>query len=409
MTATQPEPASATPGQRRLFMVVWRLFQLALLLTPFLVLDRVHTARVRRTAGARIKNLCRVRDPVRHHAFKPNCTDTAIWGRDSYEFSTNSLGFRDEKIRDVPLADSRPRILILGDSMTEGKLPWHDSYVGRIAAAFPQYDFLNGGVASYSPSNYLNTARMVLAKGVEIDEVMVFIDPSDVQDEAAFYRDTGGSGAVAGPVRQDFTGPWYAAWRISLAQHFMFADRILEALDRRLFRYGFYRLTAAGLGLDGEIGAWTYRKVNETLPSTAGYAPLGVEGGIAKEKAKMTQLYQLLQQHNIPIGVVVYPWPAQSAYDTVESRQVRIWREWCEGKCKRFISLFPAFFAVKDHCPRLQPGCWYLDYFIFGDVHFNAAGNALVADAVSDSLRQEQPSKRPQPNRSASGQPAGLP
>ena len=68
-----------------------------------------------------------------------------------------------------------------------------------IAAHFPQYDFLNGGVASYSPSNYLNVARMVLAEGYDIDEVIVFIDISDVHDEAAFYRDIDASGAVTGP------------------------------------------------------------------------------------------------------------------------------------------------------------------------------------------------------------------
>jgi hypothetical protein len=409
---TQPKEISAMPGPQsraRVGKFILFLLSIAFSAAIFLVLDWFHTAKVRRTAIPFAKNLCRVADPVRHHAFKPNCTDTGIWGRDSYDFSTNSLGFRDEKVREVPLTDVRPRVLMLGDSFTEGKVAWRDSYVGRIAAALPQYDLLNGGVSSYSPSNYLNTTRMVLAKGVEIDEVIVFIDLSDVQDEAAFYRDVDVSGAVAGPARQDKTLPWYAMWRIRIAQHLLLTDRILESLDRQLVRYGFFGRTLAGLGFDTGIAAWTYRKVDETDPYIAGYAPLGVEGGIAKEKAKMTLLWQELEKRNIPISVVVYPWPAQLAYDTVESRQVRIWREWCAGKCKRFISLFPAFFAVKDQCPRSQPGCWYLDYFIFGDVHFNAAGNALVADAVSDSLRQEQPSKRPQPNRSASGQPAGLP
>ena len=147
-----------------------------------------------------------------------------------------------------------------------------------------------------------------------------------------------------------------------------------------------------------ERAAWTYRKVNETEPYYGGYAPLGVEGGIAKEKAKMTLLWQELQKRNIPISVVVYPYPAQLVHDTVDSRQVRIWREWCEGKCKRFISLFPAFLAVKDAMPAEQPGCWYLSHFIFGDMHYNAAGNALVADAVIKSLTETPPAKREQPN-----------
>ena len=107
----------------------------------------------------------------------------------------------------------------------------------------------------------------------------------------------------------------------------------------------------------------------------------------------MTLLWQELQKRNIPISVVVYPYPAQLVHDTADSRQVRLWRDWCEGKCKRFISLFPAFLAVKNKCPRSQPGCWYLSHFIFGDFHYNVVGNALVADAVVKSLEEDPPSK----------------
>ena len=337
-------------------------------------------------------------DPVRHHAFKPNCAFTDQWGRNSYPFATNSLGFRDERVREVPLADAQPRILMLGDSQTEGKLAWRDSFVGRIAAHFPQYDFLNGGTWGYSPSNYLNVARMVLAKGVDIDEVIVFIDITDVQDEAAFYRDVDASGAVTGPTQESMTMPWKAKLRFLISSHLVLTDSVLGIFDRFLVRHGYYHSLAGSFGnpFDRELSAWTYRKVNEKEPFITGYAPLGVEGGIAKEKAKMTLLWQELESQNIPLSVVVDLHPAQMVHDSVDSREVRIWQEWCEGKCKRFISLFPPFFEAKQQCPRLQPGCWYLNLFIFGDVHYNPAGSALVADTVVDSLTTEPPVKRPQ-------------
>ena len=61
----------------------------------------------------------------------------------------------------------------------------------------------------------------------------------------------------------------------------------------------------------------------------------------------MDRLWQELSSRKIPISVVVYPWPAQVVHDTADSLQVRIWREWCDGKCKRFISLFPEFLAAR--------------------------------------------------------------
>ena len=142
-----------------------------------------------------------------------------------------------------------------------------------------------------------------------------------------------------------------------------------------------------------EMVAWTYRKVNESDPHPTGYAPLGVEGGIAKEMRKMDLLWQELRQHGIPLTVVVYPYPSQLVHDSVNSRQVTLWRDWCAGRCKRFVTLYPEFFAIKDACPPTAPGCWYLKYFIFGDMHYNATGNALVADVVVKSLTETPPVK----------------
>lgn len=337
-------------------------------------------------------------DPVRFFALQPNCSCIRLWGKSSYPMFTNNLGFRDDRVRDVPLTEARPRVLILGDSHAEGMTTWDDTFVGRIAANFPQYEFLNGSMGAYSPSNYLNTARMVFEKGIEVDEVIVFIDISDAQDEAALYRDKDASGAVTIPKGKSIYQDWYSKMRERITKHFLITDDIVEICERILVRFGYYHLDRGeGNEFDQERGAWTYRKVSDTQPFETGYAPLGLESGIAKEKAKMDLLWQELAARNIPISVVVYPWPNQIAHDAADSRQVRLWRQWCEGRCKRFVSLFPAFFAAKAECPRWEPGCWYLDYFIFGDIHYNSAGNAIVAEAVSKSLSERPPEKRQAP------------
>ena len=398
MNASCESAASQSPGGQRKMKAALLLASVAFSVAAFLALDGLRTAVIVRSAAASAGAVsCRVSDPVRHHAYKPNCSFKDHWGKDWYDFSVNSLGLRDQRIRQVPLADARPRILLLGDSFTEGQLAWGDSYAGMIAARFPQYDFLNGGVGSYSPSNYLNVARIVLAAGVEFDEVMVFLDTGDVADEAAFYRDVDASGAVSGPVQQHWKTSWYAMCRYFLAKRLLLTNYMVEFFERHLVGHGYYHLTMTLLAVnafDVEGAAWPYRKVNETDPYPSGYAPLGVEGGIAKEKVKMTLLWQELAKRNIPLSVVVYPYPGQVLHDTADSRQVGIWREWCEGKCKRFISLFPAFLALKEQCPRTRPGCWYLDNFIFGDFHYAAGGNALVADAVVNNLTEAPPVKR---------------
>ena len=398
---------SKQSGQRRIKLKLF-LLSLALSVIGFLGFDWLYSAAILHSAVAgNTQGFCFARDPVRHFAFQPNCACVRPWLRDSYQFYTNNLGFRDEFIRDVPRAVFHPRILILGDSAPEGMTSWSDSFIGRVAAKFPQYEFLNGSVEGYSPSNYLNTTRMVFEKGIEIDEAIVFIDISDVQDEAAFFHDKDASGAVGIANQKRTKTSDYSMLRLYVGEHLLITNDMFQFFERNLVKFGWYHLELGhgGNEFDLERSAWTYRKVSETEPYETGYAPLGVERGVAREKAKMDVLWRELQERNIPLSVVVYPWPAQIAHDTADSRQVRIWQDWCAGKCKRLISLFPAFFAVKERCPKSQPGCWYLSHFIFGDTHYNSTGDALVASVISKSLEEAPPAKR---EVKSSGQASGL-
>ena len=402
-TATQlvntEETGSAAPRgrlHRDFKILLLAIFALLACLVVFLAMDWCATRVVNRRASLVGRNdTCRVADPELHHAMKPNCHVVERWGHASYDYFTNSLGFRDERTREVPLGDARPRILVLGDSYTEGETAWEDGYVSKIAAELPQYDFLNGGGPSYSPSVHLNLVRRLLAKGVEFDEVVVFLGTFDVFNEASLYRDVNGGAELAGPEHQRWIISRYAKLRFAVARNLMFTNRVVEAVERFLVDHGLYHLATDQWGdeFDLEPVAWTYRKVDETDPHPAGFAPLGLERGLAKEQAKMIALWQELQKRNIPLSVVVYPYPSQIVHDSVESRQVRMWRDWCQGKCKRFVTLFPEFFDVRDQCPRAEPGCWYLSHFIFGDMHYNATGNALVARVAVESLKKDPPRK----------------
>ena len=383
---------------RKLLRLKLALFVLSLCLcvAAFVTFDYYYSKVVLASAvSGGPHGMCFSRDPVRAFAFQPNCSAIRPWLGVSYTFETNSLGFRDEHTRQVLSVSSRPRILILGDSVPEGMTEWHDSVVGRIADRFPDYEFLNGSVEGYSPSNYLNTERMLTRDGIQFDEAIVFVDISDVQDEASFFHDKNVHGAVSTAPKKVSKTNTYSDARLWINDHLLLSNDLIQVFEKLLVGQGWYHLDLGhgGNEFDLERSAWTYRKVSDTDPYEVGYGPLGVEGGIARAEAKMNTLYRELAQRNIPLSVVVYPWPAQLAHDSVDSRQVRLWREWCEGRCRRFINMFPAFFAVKDNCSTLQPGCWYDKYFIFGDTHYNSAGDKVAAQVVIDSLVLTPPSK----------------
>ena len=84
------------------------------------------------------------------------------------------------------------RILLIGDSFAEGiGLPYERTFAGLLNAAGQsrrdKVEFLDAGVASYSPSIYYKKVKYLLDRGLKFDEVVLLSDSSDVEDEATSY------------------------------------------------------------------------------------------------------------------------------------------------------------------------------------------------------------------------------
>ena len=93
----------------------------------------------------------------------------------------------------------------------------------------------------------------------------------------------------------------------------------------------------------------------------------------------MNRLYGILSEKNIPLTVVIYPWPQQLEFDRLNSKHTQMWEKFCESKCKNFINLFPVFFKEQDEKGFLET---YRKYYWWNDMHFNIQGNNLVAKEI---------------------------
>jgi hypothetical protein len=247
---------------------------------------------------------------------------------------------------------------------------FEESFVGLLDAAgqarAEKTEFLNAGVASYSPVIYYKKIKKLLEAGVRFQELVVLSDVSDVNDEATSYFcidehmeyhqlcSTLGNGA---------NERWFTK-NATFGDLFVVTSRAVTTLRNRFSRSGneFERLMHAR-------GAWTFpdSEVRDY------YAPLGIEGGIERSLRNMDALADLLERHRIALTLAVYPYPVQLDREDRDSRQVRIWRDFCANRCRAFIDMFPAFFAVKDGHPD-----WNRRLFIPGDVHLSAEGNRLA-------------------------------
>ena len=109
--------------------------------------------------------------------------------------------------------------------------------------------------------------------------------------------------------------------------------------------------------------------------------------GIQRAREHMDQLYHLPQHHDIEMTIGVYPWPDQIIHHDLDSRQVRLWREWATEHSVTFFNFFPYFIK-----PDSDPKAILSTYFLEGDVHWNEQGHELMARALTEQLRDRLPS-----------------
>ncbi len=254
----------------------------------------------------------------------------------------------------------------MGDSFTYGVgLPYEKTFICLLESELAPrgVEILNAAVVSYSPAIYWKKTQDLLDRvGLRFVHLVVFLDISDIQDEAEFY-DTDeervlwirGSTPAVREFLYEYTTILRNLWEVA-EESYAWATKDPDSLrteeDRR-YATNEYR------------GLWTVDK--------GAYEDYGAPG-ILKAKKHMDRLHDLLKRHRIDMTLAVYPWPTQILHHDRDSIQVKIWREWAAGRSVRFIDLFPDFIPGAE-----DPREVIRRYFIPGDLHWNEEGHRLVA------------------------------
>ena len=329
-------------------------------------------------------------DPWYHHGLVPSASGTTVWGESEYPFATNSLACVDRSAREVPLESDARRVLLLGDSFTEGiGVPFAESFAGLLEERLGPagIEVLNAGVVSFSPRLYrLRLEDLLRREGLRVDELVVLIDMSDIQDEV-LYRHF--EPHVPGALER-------ARGRVGrfLRDHSFTLHTLdtLLAARRREAKRELYGLTDLPPWLDyfwldnidtEPMADPTFRRVRLTWDDADMAGNRWAELGIGLATENMDGVAELCREFEIELSVAVYPWPPQIAEGDAQSRQIGLWRDWCERRGARFVDLFPTFLAAPDKSPEAIVA----EEFLKGDVHWNAAGHRRMADALEPFLR----------------------
>jgi hypothetical protein len=336
-----------------------------------LALDYLLTATLfaeqkRALAEADIGNRVVYRPTPYHHALIPNRQQTRVWGNIIYPWKSDQYGFRTGTCAPGEADRNREAIFMIGDSFTEAQgLSYEDSFVGLMAcdAARQNKAVWNLGVASYSPTIYYRKIRAAAEKlGIKPREIFVFLDLSDIDDDANVYR-IAPDGTV---VTAANPGPQKAQINFDLGQF------LLNNFTTARFLYDLYLTSSFSYSnsLGRDRARWT---IDPGLLDSWGRRGLEIAAG------NLEKVVAMCKEWGCRMTLVVYPWPDNVMAHDQDSIQVSYWRDWAKRNEVRFIDGFAPFFRKPaDDVMR--------KYYIKGDVHFTAEGNRLIYEEVRKAI-----------------------
>jgi hypothetical protein len=331
-------------------------------------------------------NSFRCSNPYYHHDFLPNQNVETAWGDRKYRVFTNSFGFRDETVRDVPLASKQKRILLIGDSFIEGMgVPYENSVAGILGESLKAgaTEVLNAAAVSYSPRLYfLKTRYLIEQRHLVFDEIYVFIDISDPHDEIIYkYWEPGSGSAFASGLsalhkfsrRHSYLYNYWTTRRTLTREKAI--NNAFPAENSADARFWIQDLKEYLRRADPEKDRFLWPNKQSALDEWG-------REGLSLCERYMTDLQKLCAQHGIRMTIVIYPSPYQLTASNLEGIPVTFWRAFAQERGIGFLNLFPSFIGSDP------PQTVYARYFIQGDGHWNEAGNRHVAEAVLQHIRE---------------------
>ena len=301
-----------------------------------------------------------IKNKIFHHTLEKNLIINNYFQYKKYKIITNSLGFRDSQVRKVIKQKKNRRIVFIGDSFTEGVgLDYEKTFVGIIDNFFSKknVEILNAGVQSYSPKIYWRKIKYLIEiEKIYFTDLVVFIDISDIEDEAIYYDVDKNNNVVS--IKNEISNFSYKYIRNKIEEKTFFTFKILSFSKQIIFPNKAY---------DG------YKSFKRgRLDNT--YSNFGF-----KESIKyMNKLYDLCKKNNINLTIAIYPWPTQIFEEDLDSKQVKVWENWSKSKNIKLINYFPKI--IKKNLSELEKNIIIKKYFFKNDVHFNILGNELISN-----------------------------
>ena len=334
------------------------------------------------------------------YTFKKKSSFKSNYIGHEYIVKTNNLGFRDYEVRD--LNKNSYYTIVIGDSFVEGvTLEYKDTLVAQLNKKIQNnninnYEFLNAGVASYSPYIYQRKVISIIKENpwLKTDRVILLLDKSDVPDELNYFDPI--QRPEYFPVeKEDYNFKYNEdffkdlkrgdLWRFLSKQttsgSFLKIVGDVIDLERRNLRdrYKLSRKLGKSFFKISSKQVKAFRSIN-TRKHIANY----FQGNLWETKGKksidfsienINKLKNYLNKKKIELLVVLFPWP----FEIVNKIPRENYKNYIIQKLMRneinYVSAYK-YFLKGDIYSNIS------EYYIYNDPHFNRQGNKILSDII---------------------------
>lgn len=318
-----------------------------------------------------IYNFVYVDNNVYDHTLDKNLD--VITGNIRYRLCTDNNGFR-VFCNNISNQKKKYEIAIIGDSFTEGVgLNYEETFVGIFSEKIGKEKVANLGVVSYSPSIYYLKLKELINKGYKFQEVIIFIDLSDLVDETSCYKFS--KNAII--RRENFNSCINLGIEFFDKKYLNFFNKNLKLsyqsfviFQKFLLKKNIIKKKPNSFQLNTPRSSWTYNYKKNL------YNNYSLEEAKKLMIDKIELLYDLLKVNNIKMSIAVYPWPNTIYYDNSKNIYTEMWKNFCIGKCKNFYDFNNIFF---DQLKTLSKDEVIIKNFLEEDIHYNAFASKLIA------------------------------
>ncbi|MBO8205104.1 hypothetical protein [Prochlorococcus marinus] len=316
------------------------------------------------------------------------------YGKKYFHVKTDKNGFRINHLIDNQensqsiLGD---KIFFFGDSFTFGiGLDWEKSFVGILNKDF-KINAVNAGVNSYSPTTYKYKLKSMIDQGLisKNQKIVIGLDISDVFDEATRWTEYKGKPANIQEVKKLNKKNSTESLRTNnLSFNNKNSTNFYTKYNFKLTHQIYFGLETFVKSFVDDIQVRNNDRSKFTHKDweliDEKFLPLGIEQGMKKIKNNLMEISKLSSKNNNELYLLIYPWPAQLAYESLFDWPQYVEELCIEIACAGVINTFPDFLTYKKNSKS-----WQNELYIRGDMHFNQKGNFVLAEIIANQLHNK--------------------